>query len=139
MMDATGDLPFGVPSGRFETWPLHARHRAMTWLASAFREWPRHFVDVCTHLRVHSYAIVGHRGVVPYWFARTLREHLYRPWYAPTPDEVASVRRAMEFAHQPDTHYNRRRWLGRYYEKKPYMKRAERMGWARDRAEGSDG
>jgi hypothetical protein len=41
----------------------------------------------------------------------------------------------MPLARQPDTYYKRWRWLGRYYEKKPRMKRAERMGWARDRAE----
>lgn len=115
-----------VPAGRFESWPVEARHFAMSWISSTFRGWPDQFVDSCLRLGVLSYAILGHRGQVPYWFERVVRDHLYRPWYAPTAEEAESARQAIARAGQPDTHSNLRRWLGRYYQDKPYMQRLER-------------
>jgi hypothetical protein len=112
-----------VPSGRFENWPLSARHQAMRWMSATFHRWPSGFVEQCTKFRVRSYAILGHRGEVPYWFEHIVKDYLYRPWYAPNAEEIESVRRAIARAEQPDTVSNQRRWLGCYHQDRPYMHR----------------
>jgi len=120
---SSADAGCRMPSGRFETWSLNDRHRAMQWVSTLLRRWPETFVTRCLRLHVYSYALLGHRGVAPYWFVSVVRTRLYRPWYAPSKEEVTEVRRVITTAGQPDTHYNRRRWLGRYHESKPYMRR----------------
>jgi len=112
-----------VQPGRFENWPLSARHQAMRWMSATFQGWPSGFVEQCMKFRVRSYAILGHRGEVPYWFEYVVRDQLYRPWYAPNAEEIESVRRAIARAEQPDTASNQRRWLGLYYQDRPYMRR----------------
>jgi len=117
------DCEPNVPSGRFENWPLSARHQAMRWVSATFHRWPSGFVEQCTKFRVRSYAILGHRGEVPYWFEHIVRDYLYRPWYAPNAEEIESVRRAIAKAEQPDTVSNQRRWLGCYHQDSPFMRR----------------
>ena len=123
---ATGDArepSFVLPKGRFESWPLAARHRAMMWLADLLRRWPGHFIDQCSQANVLRSSIHGNRGTIPYWFDRVLRDHLYRPWYRVSFEEVVSARDAIRCAGQPDTQYNLRRWLGRYCQNTSYVQR----------------
>lgn len=120
--DGSG-LSFAVPAGKFESWPLAVRHCAMAWLSNLLREWPENFVDQCMRSRVLRSSIHGHRGTIPYWFDRVLRDHLYRPWYRSSFEEVASARDAIRCAGQPDTQYNLRRWLGRYCQNRRYVQR----------------
>ena len=114
---------FAVPAGKFENWPLEARRRAMAWLSNLLHRWPENFVDQCTRFNVLRSAIHGHRGTVPYWFDRVLRDRLYRPWHRSSAAEVASARDAIRRAGQPDTQYNLRRWLGRYCQDKEHVRR----------------
>ncbi|MBS0251445.1 MAG: hypothetical protein JSR78_10330 [Proteobacteria bacterium] len=93
----------------------------MRWLSVVFQSWPLSFVERCEAHKIRSYAIWGDYNFVPYWFASVVDQHLHRPWYAPREQEVLSVRRAIRAAGQPDTYCNQRRWLGRYYQKRPFM------------------
>jgi len=117
------DREADAPAGRFENWPLSARHQAMRWMSTTFRSWPRSFLEQCMRHQVHSYAVLGHRGRVPYWFDKVVRENLYRPRYAPSPEELASARAAITHSGSPDTAPNQRRWQDRYFENKPYARR----------------
>ena len=114
---------FAVPAGKFESWPLGARHRAVAWLSNLLRGWPENFIDQCTRFHVLRSSIHGHRGTLPYWFDRVLRDRLYRPWYRASFEEVASTRDAIRRAGQPDAQYNLRRWLGRYCQDARYVRR----------------
>lgn len=105
----------------FERWPINVRHETLHWLSVVFQGWPSSFVNRCEALKIRSYAIWGDYDFVPYWFAEVVDRHLHSPWYAPSEEEVLAVRRAIRAAGQPDTYCNRRRWLGRYYQKRPFM------------------
>lgn len=109
------------PQTPFERWPIDVRHEAMRWLSVIFQNWPASFVERCEALNIRSYAIWGDYDFVPYWFAEIVDQHLHRPWYTPSKEEILSVRRAIRDAGQPDTYCNQRRWLGRYYQKRPFM------------------
>jgi len=109
------------PRTSFERWPIDVRHEAMRWLSVVFQNWPSSFVEKCEALKIRSYSIWGDYDFVPYWFADIVDRHLHRPWYASSEEEVLSVRRAIRDAGQPDTYCNQRRWLGRYYQKRPFM------------------
>lgn len=105
----------------FERRQIDVRHGAMRWLSMVFKDWPSSFVERCEALKIKSYAIWGDYDFVPYWFADVVDQHLHRPWYTPSEEEILSVRRAIREVGQPDTYCNQRRWLGRYYQKRPFM------------------
>lgn len=112
-----------IPSGRFESWPIEVRHVCIVSLSALLRGWPTHFIAECKRFNVLKSGIHGHRGPMPYWFDRILGEHLYHPWYKPSPEEAASARDALRRAGQPDTQYNLKRWLGRYVMDMPCVRK----------------
>ena len=105
----------------FERWSVERRHIAMRWAAMMLERWPSHFVRLCRQNKVWSYALWGDYDFVPFWFYSRIEQELHRPWYVVTQKETEGASRAIRNAGEPDTHHNRRRWLGRWFEKRPYM------------------
>lgn len=124
-LDGFGSTP--IPEGRFEAWPLAARHCGMLWIEALLRDWPLRFLQRCKEAQIRSWTLCSRRDPVPMWFHHVVNEHLYRPWYTPTIEEVASVRSLITRAGLSDVHYTRRRLLGRWHPHRQKPSSAERL------------
>lgn len=55
------------------------------------REWPLNFIAFCRRHRVWSSTLLKDFERAPFWFWRAVHDHLYRPSYCPSDEEVRSA------------------------------------------------
>jgi hypothetical protein len=53
--------------------------------------WPRSFVEFCKANRVWSSTLLRDLDDVPFWYWNIVNEHLYRPPYQPSEEEIESA------------------------------------------------
>lgn len=92
-----------IQQSYFETLRIGDRVCALLSLYQLLDDWPNTLVRACTENRISSSYLNYYRGDTPYWLWKELHWHLNDQDYAPSAEEVRSVKHYLLLKQLPDS------------------------------------